>query len=138
MKETDFILANFALITGSSPCDNEDFGCAVHLLLCAVNSRKHLTTLDLDGLHDCDTSLQLIDIFFSAMSDSSLAFPYLERLSFGHGKIEVYQEAAWEVAVSHIKEQLQPRLQHVRKLGGLTRLRSLSFNGIGILSEDHE
>lgn len=110
----------------SLPCHNKDGRTAFHLLLFVLNIRTHIKTIDLSGRQNRVKCQQLIDTFFSFISESPLAFPYLECLRLGFCRLEDRKEV-----VLYVKEQFTK----VRELGGLRRLRSLEFFDDNILNE---
>lgn len=85
-----------------------------------------ISTLDLNAYGTVIQCRQLIDTFFSFISESPLVFPCLECLQLGHCEDEKENKVAL---------YLEERLKQVRELAGLMRLRSLYLNTINILTK---
>lgn len=94
----------------------------MRILFEVLNIRKQITWLSISPLYHQFKCLQQIDVFVSFISESSLAFPSLELLHFGHGNED-------SVGMS-----LKERLKEIREHGGLPRLRSLYFGNINLLA----
>lgn len=106
-------------------CDKEEGRCVVRLLFYVLNIRTPITMILLAGFRNEVMCRQLIDTFFFVISESPLAFPYLEYIMFGYMPREEKKE---------VVPYLEERFKQVRELGGLIRLRSLVLNNVNILT----